>query len=61
MEEDGEDASNGSGDVWDESLEAPFWIALAAWIWSDMDDFGREAVKLVATLWMPLVGSQQIQ
>ncbi|KAK3157776.1 hypothetical protein QOZ80_2AG0127860 [Eleusine coracana subsp. coracana] len=24
MEEDGEDASNGSGDVWDESLEAPF-------------------------------------
>lgn len=25
MEEDAEDASNGSGDVWDESLEAPFW------------------------------------
>ncbi|XAR64894.1 hypothetical protein NMG60_11008783 [Bertholletia excelsa] len=24
MEEDAEDASNGSGDVWDESLEAPF-------------------------------------
>ncbi|KAI9087462.1 hypothetical protein K1719_030602 [Acacia pycnantha] len=24
MEEDGEDASNASGDVWDESLEAPF-------------------------------------
>ncbi|CAL9146839.1 unnamed protein product [Musa hybrid cultivar] len=24
MEEDGEDASNGSGDIWDESLEAPF-------------------------------------
>ncbi|XP_072956658.1 serine/threonine protein phosphatase 2A regulatory subunit B''beta-like [Typha angustifolia] len=24
MEEDGEDASNGSGDVWDESLESPF-------------------------------------
>ncbi|XXG61975.1 hypothetical protein AAC387_Pa05g0441 [Persea americana] len=24
MEEDGEDASNGSADVWDESLEAPF-------------------------------------
>ncbi|XP_057959767.1 serine/threonine protein phosphatase 2A regulatory subunit B''alpha-like [Malania oleifera] len=24
MEEDGDDASNGSGDVWDESLEAPF-------------------------------------
>ncbi|XP_010905824.1 serine/threonine protein phosphatase 2A regulatory subunit B''beta [Elaeis guineensis] len=24
MEEDGEDVSNGSGDVWDESLEAPF-------------------------------------
>ncbi|KAM0949312.1 putative EF-hand domain-containing protein [Dioscorea sansibarensis] len=24
MEDDGEDASNGSGDVWDESLEAPF-------------------------------------
>ncbi|XP_039122387.1 serine/threonine protein phosphatase 2A regulatory subunit B''beta-like [Dioscorea cayenensis subsp. rotundata] len=24
MEEDGEDASNGSGDVWDDSLEAPF-------------------------------------
>lgn len=26
MEEDGEDASNGSGDVWDDSLEAPFWL-----------------------------------
>lgn len=25
MEEDAEDASNGSADVWDESLEAPFW------------------------------------
>ncbi|PWZ28174.1 putative serine/threonine protein phosphatase 2A regulatory subunit B''gamma [Zea mays] len=24
MEEDGEDASNASGDVWDESLESPF-------------------------------------
>lgn len=24
MEEDGEDASNGSAKVWDESLEAPF-------------------------------------
>lgn len=24
MEEDAEDASNGSADVWDESLEAPF-------------------------------------
>lgn len=24
MEEDVEDASNGSADVWDESLEAPF-------------------------------------
>lgn len=31
MEEDGEDASNGSGDVWDESLEAPFWIHLKVW------------------------------
>lgn len=26
MEEDVEDASNGSAEVWDESLEAPFWI-----------------------------------
>ena len=26
MEEDAEDASNGSADVWDESLEAPFWV-----------------------------------
>lgn len=26
MEEDVEDISNGSGDVWDESLEAPFWF-----------------------------------
>ena len=25
MEEDVEDASNGSAEVWDESLEAPFW------------------------------------
>jgi len=24
MEEDGEDASNGSAEVWDESFEAPF-------------------------------------
>jgi len=24
MEEDGEDMSNASGDVWEESLEAPF-------------------------------------
>ena len=24
MEEDGEDVSNGSAEVWDESLEAPF-------------------------------------
>ena len=24
MEENGEDASNGSGEVWDEPLEAPF-------------------------------------
>lgn len=28
MEEDAEDASNGSADVWDESLEAPFWVYL---------------------------------
>lgn len=26
MEEDVEDASNGSAEVWDESLEAPFWV-----------------------------------
>ena len=26
MEEDVEDASNGSAEVWDESLEAPFWF-----------------------------------
>jgi serine/threonine-protein phosphatase 2A regulatory subunit B'' len=25
MEEDGEDASNSSAEVWDESFEAPFW------------------------------------
>lgn len=25
MEEDGDNASNGSADVWDESFEAPFW------------------------------------
>lgn len=25
MEEDVEDVSNGSAEVWDESLEAPFW------------------------------------
>ena len=28
MEEDVEDASNGSAEVWDESLEAPFWVEL---------------------------------
>lgn len=28
MEEDVEDASNGSAEVWDESLEAPFWVQL---------------------------------
>lgn len=28
MEEDVEDASNGSAEVWDESLEAPFWHLL---------------------------------
>lgn len=28
MEEDVEDVSNGSAEVWDESLEAPFWHLL---------------------------------
>jgi serine/threonine-protein phosphatase 2A regulatory subunit B'' len=28
MEEDGEDASNGSAEVWDESLEAPFYTEM---------------------------------
>lgn len=31
MEEDGEDASNGSGDIWDEPLESPFWDWLGKW------------------------------
>lgn len=40
MEEDVEDASNGSAEVWDESLEAPFWIWLGKFLmpltWSNI-------------------------
>lgn len=34
MEEDVEDVSNGSAEVWDESLEAPFWDILRKWFWN---------------------------
>lgn len=46
MEEDGEDASNGSGDVWDESLEAPFWIMPHTPNWLDMDEIGWEVEEV---------------
>lgn len=41
MEEDAEDASNGSADVWDESLEAPFWFL----IWYAIMDLLKLKVK----------------
>ena len=40
MEEDGEDASNGSAEVWDEPYEAPFWRSVVFWdsgIWKHPD------------------------
>lgn len=34
MEEDVEDVSNGSAEVWDESLESPFWDILCKCFWN---------------------------
>ena len=49
MEEDGEDNSNGSGDVWDESLEAPFWIKI------QVSSFSLAMWKVTYHLWLTVI------
>lgn len=46
MEEDVEDASNGSAEVWDESLEAPFWVN-----WVSSNCFSRQWFLFETTNW----------